>query len=99
MIIIRTKCKKANSHSTHEKFYMGSNMKELIDKIKIIVLDMFHNSINWEAIEESKETDILDKGMEILAIQNVEEFGDVVSETFRGTTYYGFMAEIIQIED
>lgn len=95
MIIIRTKCKKASGHSTHEKFYMGSDMKELINKINLIVLDMYHESIDWA---ESADTDTLSKGMEILAIQSVEEFSAVVSETFRGTRYYGFMAEIIQTE-
>ena len=94
MIIIRTKCKKASGHSTHEKFYMGDNMKELIDKIKLIVLDMYYDSIDWE-----EETNKLDKGMEILAIQSVEEFAPVVSETFSGTRYYGFMAEIIKTEE
>ena len=98
MIIIRTKCKKANGHSTHEKFYMGDNMKELINKINLIVLDMYHASIKWEELEETG-TDTLDKGMEILAIQNVEEYADVLSETFSGTIHYGFMAEIIQIEE
>ena len=98
MVIIRTKCKKASGHSTHEKFYTGSNMKELIIKINLIVLDMYHDSIKWEELEETG-TDTLDKGMEILAIQNVEEFAAVVSETFRGTRYYGFMAEIIQTEE
>lgn len=96
MVIIRTKCKKASGHSTHEKFYIGSDMKELINKINLIVLDMYHESIDWA---ESGETDTLSKGMEILAIKNVEEYAVVLSETFSGTRFYGFMVEVIQPEE